>query len=204
MQALGPVLRRAACALALAVAACRPASRDAPPANRADAEEPSATPTGESLGLGDGAVWEFRGERTYYDSDRDRDVAEPLRWTTTIVDERVVDGGVSYKIRGWPGDVLDEPDRHSWLTVAGGVVYFGDRADPAAAWLRLPPKHGESICEEQSSYCWSVEAAGAGFDVVLRTLPDITIYRVEPGRGVTRFEYQHHGSTEQIVLERVR
>jgi hypothetical protein len=39
--------------------------------------------------------------------------------------------------------------------------------------------------------------------VILRTRPDVTIYHLEPGRGLTRFEYHHNGTTDDLVLERV-
>jgi hypothetical protein len=51
-------------------------------------------------------------------------------------------------------------------------------------------------------YCWSVEAADDGFDLVFRTSPDVTVYHVESGRGVTRYEYHHNGTSDDVVLER--
>jgi hypothetical protein len=201
-----PVPPRAACALALTLlVACRPASRDAPPSNRSDAEPERGVLAGAVIGLAEGITWTFRGHRRWFDHDTGADVETPVTWTTTIVAERSVDRRAVYRIRGWPGAALDDAGRETALSISEGIVYFGDADRPAAAdgWLRLPPRDGDVLCDEPDGYCWSVEARGRGFDVILRTRPDVTIYHLEPGRGLTRFEYHHNGTTESVVLERI-
>ncbi len=39
--------------------------------------------------------------------------------------------------------------------------------------------------------------------VTLRTGPDDTTYTIDPRRGVVRFEYHHHGTANDVVLERI-
>ena len=67
---------------------------------------------------------------------------------------------------------------------------------------RRPRRGGNQQCDADGVYCWTVETAGEGWDLVFRTTPDVTRYHVEPGRGVTRFEYHHNGTADDVVLDR--
>ena len=191
---------------------CGTAARREPPPTPANDAEPSAEPaptTDHPLGLVDGATWTFRGTWTHWDEASGQDVTTPMTWTTTIVSSEEKPGPppvTVWKIRGWPGDAPSAERASATMTLivpAHGVVRFSD--DPSGAWLSLPIKEGDRTCPDpqDSEYCWTVETAGSGFDVVLRTRPDVTLYHVEPGRGITHFEYHHNGTTDDVVLDRV-
>lgn len=185
-------------------AACGPATKRESPAPASDAEEPAvadaAAPTAtDPLGLAPGATWTFRGTWTRWDDAAGDDVTTPLTWTTTILSVESQGDALVYEIEGWPGDAPDQPRRRSRLIVpaaGAGAVRFAD----AGPWLTLPIADGAEQCD--GAYCWRVESQGRGWDVVLRTGPDVTVVHLEPGRGVTRYEYHHNGTTDDVVLER--
>jgi hypothetical protein len=182
-----------------ALAACRPAAREAPPPAHDASPTRARTPVRDPLGLETGTEWHFHGEVR-----RGGDVTQPLTWTTTVATVEQSDGRTLYRVVGWPGDAPDIPARVTIIVVDKGIVHLTlDGATTSqTAWFKLPLTAGAEQCDEESSYCWSVEAAGKGVDIVLRTLPDVTLYHVESGRGVTRYEYHHNGSADDVVLER--
>lgn len=186
-------------AVAVAFVACaQTASREtAPPSNDAEAEASAASD--HPLGLAIGATWRFRGTWTRFDADQNRDVSTPVTWTTRVLSQETVNGHVVWRIQGWPGDAPGGADQESRLVIAGPTV----RLDDAGAWLTLPLRDGDETCDADLGYCWTVEASGTGFDVVLRTRPDVTLYHLEPRRGITRFEYHHNGTTDDLVLDRI-
>jgi hypothetical protein len=187
--------------LALALAGCAPATAREPAPPGSDAEVPRASrraPVDDPLGLVAGATWTYRGTWTRWDDDAGRELTTPVTWTTTILGEEARGGAVVWRIRGWPGDAPRRPGREVALAIEDGTVRVG-----GAAWLSLPVRDGDQTCDREVGYCWSVEAAGTGHDVILRTRPDVTLYHLEPGLGVTRFEYHHNGTTDDLVLDRV-
>jgi hypothetical protein len=199
-------LVRALSGIALVLsAACGPASKretpPPPPANDAEERAVAAPAPRDPLGLVAGASWIFQGTWTRFDDAAGKDVATPLTWTTTVVDVTERKGEVVYRVTGWPGDAPEAPARETVIVVSEDMIRLG--GGEGSEWLRLPVREGDRVCDEESTYCWSVEAAGTGHDVILRTRPDVTIYHLEPGRGVTRFEYHHNGTTDDLVLERV-
>ena len=194
MGSTGPL-----CALAV-IAACGSAAKrepPAPPASDADAASVAAAPPN-ALGLVAGRSWIFQGVWTRHDDDAGRDITTPLTWTTTVVDATEQGGRTVYRVTGWPGDAPDAPGAETVIAIGAGMVRLGD-----GDWLRLPLTEGDQVCDEDTTYCWTVEASGTGHDVILRTRPDVTIYHLEPGRGLTRFEYHHNGTTDDLVLDRV-
>lgn len=188
-------------AIAIAIVACAPAaSRDtAPPSNDAEAGPTKAPAPDHPLGLAVGATWHFRGTWTRFDVDQNREVSTAITWTTRIVAADPDGSGVMWRIQGWPGDAPGEPAKETRLVIAGSTV----RLDSLGAWLELPLQHGDETCDPDLGYCWTVESSGTGFDIILRTRPDVTVYHLEPRRGITRFEYHHNGTTDDLVLERV-
>jgi len=191
------------------VLACGSAAKREPPAPPANDAEPSSPQTpradkDDPLGLVDGATWTFRGTWTRWDEASGRDVSTPLTWTTTILSSEEQADAIAWKITGWPGDApaADRASATSTLLVPkqGGLVRFED----GAGWIQLPLKDGDQLCPdpEDDVYCWTVEASGTGVDVILRTRPDVTLYHLEPGRGVTHYEYHHNGTTDDVVLDR--
>ncbi len=169
------------------------------------------------LGLAEGAVWKFRGTRVHLDEGTGAERADVITWQTEVVaEERGGRGGGprSWRVRGWPADAaaLDPGQAapgaaETTIVLHDGVLYLGaDRAAPARddAWLRWPPDDGDEVClEDGGAYCWRVEAHGKRYTVTLRTGPDDTTYTIDPRRGVVRFEYHHHGTANDVVLERI-
>jgi hypothetical protein len=181
------------------LAACRPATREPPPATDHDAAQARArTPVHrDPLGLTDGTTWSFHGSVTRAD-DLGNAVTQPLAWTTTVAAVEEKRGAVTYRIVGWPGDAPDMPARAITIVVDNGVVELD-----GTPWFRLPLTTGAELCDEDG-YCWSVDAAETGFDLVFRTGPDYTVYHLEAGKGVTRYEYHHNGTSDEVVLDRLQ
>jgi hypothetical protein len=196
-------LLRHLCATGLLVSCGSTAKREPPPppANDADGAGVTAPSPPNPLELVAGRSWIFQGTWTRYDDAAGRELVTPLTWTTTVLDVSERDGQVFYRVTGWPGDAPGTPDRETVIVIGGEMVRLGE--EPGGDWLRLPVREGDQVCEEDTTYCWSVEASGTGHDVILRTRPDVTIFHLEPGRGLTRFEYHHNGTTDDLVLERV-
>jgi hypothetical protein len=190
-------LVRSLCAISVLAACGSTAKREPPTPPGNDAEEPTA-PAPNPLALVAGESWIFQGSWTRHDDASGRDIETPLTWTTTVVDVTEQDGEVRYRVTGWPGDAPDAPDAETVVVIGESMIRLGDDE-----WIRVPITEGDQVCDEESTYCWSVEASGTGHDVILRTRPDVTIYHLEPGRGLTRFEYHHNGTTDDLVLERV-
>jgi hypothetical protein len=190
-------LVRSLCAISV-LAACGSAAKREPPAPPAnDAVEPAPIAPN-PLSLVAGESWIFQGTWTRYDEASARDIETPLTWTMTVVEITEQGGEQRARITGWPADAPDDPAGETAVTFGEAMIRLGDQD-----WLRLPIEDGDQVCLEESTYCWSVEASGTGHDVILRTSPDVTIYHLEPGRGLTRFEYHHNGTTDDLVLERV-
>jgi hypothetical protein len=187
-----------------AVAACRPAARDAPPPTNHDAAPPRARPPSrDPLDLSPGTTWHFHGTVTRTDATGGL-TTQAIAWTTTVTAVEEHGGRVVYLVIGWPGDAPDLRAQATRLVVDGNVVHLtsNGEVDPDNAWFKLPLTAGDQQCDAEGVYCWSVEAAGKGWDVVFRTSPDVTRYHLERGRGVTRFEYHHNGTLDDVVLER--
>ena len=188
---------RLLCAISV-LAACGSAAKREPPTPPAnDAEEPAPIAPN-ALALVAGESWIFQGTWTRHDDASARDIETPLTWTMTVVEITEQGGERRARITGWPADAPDTPAGETVVTLGDAMIRLGDQD-----WLRLPIQEGDQVCDQESTYCWSVEASGTGHDVILRTNPDVTIYHLEPGRGLTRFEYHHNGTTDDLVLERV-
>jgi len=192
------------------VLACGSAAKHdapAPPANDAEPTTNAPASADDPLGLVEGATWTFRGTWTHLDDASGHEITTPITWTTTIASREAQGAATAWRIQGWPGDA-PSPQRAAATTTlvvpkAGGIVRFADGA--GGAWITLPLRPGDQTCPDPDDhvYCWSVEAADRGVDVILRTRPDVTIYHLEAGRGVTHYEYHHNGTPDDVVLDRV-
>lgn len=195
-------LVRLLCAISVLAGCGSAAKREppAPPANDADEPAPAAP---NPLALVAGESWIFQGTWTRHDEASARDIETPLTWTMTVVEITEHGSEQRARITGWPGDAPGTPGGETVLVLGEGMIRLGDQSGQMSDWLRLPITDGDQVCDQDTTYCWSVEASGTGHDVILRTRPDVTIYHLEPGRGLTRFEYHHNGTTDDLVLERV-
>lgn len=175
--------------------------------------KPGATPVGDvgdppssrapkrahdPLGLHDGVTWEFAGSRTFDDDGRGV-VTEPVTLIMRVVDVTTSDARTTYHVTGWPAYDPD-PERPSEIVVEGGVIYLdGD------AWLQFEPELASPPCSDQGLYCWTVEPSEpTGVDLYFRTGPDVAVYHLEDGLGVTGYTYHHNGTTDDLELLRVR
>jgi hypothetical protein len=185
-----------------AVAACRPAARDAPAPNAHDAAPVRPHAMRDPLGLAAGTQWHFRGTFTNVD-DAGNAKSLPITWTTTVASVEDRDGRVVYTIYGWPGDAPTMPAHATYVVVDRDVVNLSldGSIGVDTQWFTIPLGGARKLCTE-SEYCWDVESSGKGWDIVYRTTPDTTTYHVETGKGVTRYEYHHNGTADDVVLER--
>ncbi len=168
--------------------ACTTRSRSPSVEHTTDAERPRA-PTN-ALGLADGVTWEWTGTRT--DDAGDHEVR--LRTKVTRVEHG--DRATTYEVTGWPG-IDPESSRRTTIVIEDGVASVD--GEP---WIRVEPAAEELWCPE-GEYCWSVEPGDpTGHDIYFRTGPDVTVYHLEPGRGVTGFLYHHNGTTDDLQLHR--
>jgi hypothetical protein len=166
------------------------------------------------LGLVEGTVWRFTGTHVRHDDASNADVSEPFTWQTEVVSDDKDGDRRRWRVKGWPVDAVGwdgtpPPVSETTIVLDDDVLYVVDDATAAPsrqdAWLRWPPHAGDEVCPDEdsgSTYCWTVAASGKEFAVTLRTGPDDMTYTVDPKRGVVRFEYHHHGTTNDVVLER--
>jgi hypothetical protein len=210
----------------LIVGACQPSEpRERPrPAARAPRDAHGqrevardASP-GDPFALADGARWTYRATITTTDPATGRDVTRPVTWTTEVTAVRAGDGVTAYELRGWPSDLAsfglqDDPagtppvTTRTLLRTATGLLWGtgGLTVDGARPWLPWPLTAGARACPEQGQrYCWQVTAAGTRTIVAFGTNPDEETYELEPGVGVVRYHYVHHGTRLEVeaVLRR--
>jgi hypothetical protein len=71
--------------------------------------------------------------------------------------------------------------------------------DNAEGWFSWPVHDGERICPNRASaYCWLVSAVETGYRLTFNTGPDEQAFELEPGTGVSRFHYAHHGTVNEV------
>ena len=80
---------------------------------------------------------------------------------------------------------------------------FGASADPtldgAEGWFSWPVMDGQKICPKaEMVYCWQVSSVPDGYALSFYTGPDEQTFELEPGTGVSRFHYAHHGTTNEV------
>lgn len=94
-------------------------------------------------------------------------------------------------------------------------------ASRAELWLALPLRAGQRLGQvsprEDTMYGWLVgipeapvtipdscpRTAGPRYELTYRSLPDLRIAEWQPGLGVTRFGYRHHGTPASVDVELV-
>ncbi len=85
---------------------------------------------------------------------------------------------------------------------SGNEFLFGTSAEPtlegAQGWFKWPVVDGDRICPNRMVYCWQISAIDTGYALKFITGPDEEIFEIEPGTGVSRFHYAHHGSTNEV------
>lgn len=164
------------------------------------------------LPLAKGAKWTYNVTIKRYDTDTDKESTKQLTWTTEVTDSREANGVVAYKVHGWPSDLANEDaatpvatDRtilrsgNNFLFAAASPNQPDPNLDGAEGWFTWPVIDGQKICPKaEMVYCWQVSAVETGYALSFFTGPDEQTFELEPGTGVSRFHYAHHGTTNEV------
>jgi hypothetical protein len=172
--------------------------------------------TADPLPLAKGAKWTYAVTVKRFDADADKETTKTLSWTTEVIDAKQGNGVTAYRVRGWPTDLEDYDDTTATAPVAtektilrsGNSFLFGTSPEPtldgAEGWFSWPVIDGQKICPSaQMSYCWQVTAVETGYKLSFYTGPDEQSFELEPGTGVARFHYAHHGTTNEVEAKLV-
>jgi hypothetical protein len=160
------------------------------------------------LPLAKGSKWTYQVTIKRYDPDQDKETTVTLPWTTEVLDAKEASGVTAFRVRGWPTDLADLDQATPTATERtilrqGNHFLFGATAEPslddAEGWFSWPVIDGQKICPSaEVSYCWRVTALESGYRLTFYTGPDEQSYELEPGTGVARFHYAHHGTTNEV------
>jgi hypothetical protein len=179
------------------------------------------------LPLAKGSKWTYAVTVKRFDPDTDKESTKKLSWTTEVIDAKEANGITAYKVRGWLTDLADSdpepiaagsgsaaPTIHATektLLRSGNHFMFGPSPstgepsiDGAEGWFTWPVLDGDRICPSaEMVYCWKVSAVETGYALSFYTGPDEQTFELEPGTGVSRFHYAHHGTTNEIEAKLV-
>ena len=188
---------RLACAAAV-LGAC-----SSPPKKHMTQQEMIAA---DPLPLARGATWTYNVTIKRFEVDADKETTRTLTWVTEVVDAKTAGGVTAYRVKGWPADLADldqaSPANETFLLPSGNEFLFGASAEPtlegAQGWFNWPVVDGQRICPNRMVYCWQISAIDTGYALKFITGPDEEIFELEPGTGVSRFHYAHHGSTNEV------
>ena len=166
------------------------------------------------LPLAKGAKWTYDVTVRRFDPDAGKEVSKTLSWTTEVMDARESNGVTAFRVKGWPTDLaLDPADQAPVATErtvlrSGNRFMFGTTPDPTAdgaeGWFSWPVYDGQRICpKKETGYCWEVAAVDNGYTLKFSTGPDEQTFEIEPGTGVSRFHYAHHGTPDEVEAKLV-
>lgn len=161
------------------------------------------------LPLAKGAKWTYDVTVKKFDPDTNKETTKTLSWTTEVIDAREANGVTAYRVKGWPTDLAasettDAPvPTERTLLRSGNNFLFGTSPEPtldgAEGWFSWPVIDGQKICPQaEMVYCWQVAAVETGYALSFYTGPDEQTFELEPGTGVARFHYAHHGTTNEV------
>lgn len=164
--------------------------------------------TADPLPLAKGAKWKYAVTVKKFDPDTNKETTKTLDWTTEVVDAREANGVTAFRVKGWPTDLADfdapqpTPTERTLLR-SGNSFMFGASPEPtidgAEGWFTWPVMDGQKICPKaEMVYCWQVSAVETGYALSFFTGPDEQTFELEPGTGVARFHYAHHGTTNEV------
>jgi len=197
------VTTRLACAAAV-LGAC-----SSPPKKHMTQQEMIAA---DPLPLAKGAKWEYKVTVKRFDPEADKETTKSLNWTTEVIDAKEANGVTAYRVKGWPTDLaeFDQPPVATERTLlrSGNHFLWGASPEPildkAEGWFTWPVIDGQKICPSaEMVYCWQVTATENGYLLSFYTGPDEQTFELEPGTGVSRFHYAHHGTTNEVEAKLV-
>jgi hypothetical protein len=162
------------------------------------------------LPLAKGAKWTYNVTVKRFDPEADKETTRTMTWTTEVIDAKEGNGVTAFRVRGWPTD-LAALESDATTPVAsektilrnGNNFLFGTSPEPtldgAEGWFSWPVIDGQKICPSaEMVYCWQVTAVETGYKLSFYTGPDEQSFELEPGTGVARFHYAHHGTTNEV------
>lgn len=169
------------------------------------------------LPLAKGSKWTYAVTVKRFDPDQEKETISKLSWTTEVIDAKEGNGIVAYRVRGWPTDLAEidsasatgaPPATEKTILRHGNSFLFGTSAEPsldgAEGWFSWPVIDGQKICPSaEMVYCWQVSAVETGYKLTFYTGPDEQSFELEPGTGVARFHYAHHGTTNEVEAKLV-
>ena len=164
------------------------------------------------LPLAKGSKWTYNVTVKRFDADADKETTKTLAWTTEVLDVKYAGGVTAYRIKGWPTDLADFDQSpvatEKTILRSGNSFLFGATAEPtldgAEGWFSWPVIDGQKICPStEMVYCWHVTAVETGYALSFYTGPDEQTFELEPGTGVARFHYAHHGTTNEVEAKLV-
>ncbi len=168
------------------------------------------------LPLRKGSKWTYDVTVKKFDPDTNKETTKQLSWTTEVLDAREGNGVTAYRVKGWPSDLasFDNGDAAPTATErtllrSGNNFLFGATPEPvldgAEGWFSWPVIDGQKICPSaEMVYCWQVAAIETGYALSFYTGPDEQTFELEPGTGVARFHYAHHGTTNEVDAKLVK
>jgi hypothetical protein len=158
------------------------------------------------LPLAKGATWTYNVVIKRFEVDAEKETTRTLTWVTEVVDAKTAGAVTAYRVKGWPADLADldeaSPKHETYLLRSGNEFLFGSSPEPtlegAQGWFKWPVVDGQPVCPNGMVYCWQISAIETGYALKFITGPDEQIFELEPGTGVSRFHYAHHGSTNEV------
>lgn len=195
-----------ACALALSFGGCSGPAKKKPLTLQ---EMILADP----LPLAKGSKWTYQVTVRRFDPEANQEITQEMSWVTEVIDAREGNGVTAYRVKGWPSDLAEidngkpVPTERTILR-NGNNFLFGSSAEPtldgAEGWFSWPVIDGQKICPSaEMVYCWRVSAVETGYRLSFYTGPDEQSFELEPGTGVSRFHYAHHGTTNEVEAKLV-
>lgn len=165
------------------------------------------------LPLAKGASWTYQVTVKRFDPEADKETTKTLSWKTEVLDAKEANGVTAYRVKGWPTDLMDLDAATPVATErtvlrSGNSFLFGETPEPsldgAEGWFSWPVIDGQKICPSaEMVYCWRVSAVDTGYALTFYTGPDEQTYELEPGTGISRFHYAHHGTTNEVEAKLV-
>src|SRR5215813_12735105 len=164
------------------------------------------------LPLAKGAKWTYAVTVTRFDPEAEKETTKKLDWTTEVIDAREANGVTAFRVKGWPTDLAEFDQApvatERTLLRSGNHFLFGASPEPvldkAEGWFTWPVIDGQKICPSaEMVYCWQVTAVETGYALSFYTGPDEQTFELEPGTGIARFHYAHHGTTNEVEAKLV-
>jgi len=169
--------------------------------------------TADPLPLAKGAKWTYTVNVKRFDMGAKAVATKTIAWVTEVLDAKEQNGVIAYRVKGWPTDLTEYDGSGTVPVPTETTILRKDNAflfasssnkgeptlDGATGWFSWPVIDGQKICPSaEMVYCWQVTAVETGYRLSFYTGPDEQSFELEPGTGVSRFKYAHHGTTNEV------